>query len=250
MKKGLKITLIVVGIILLLFVVLVGVFVVKDFKTEDKINREVEEIQNIMEATDFDEEAFKKKLNSTVSTGDYYKVERAYKNYLRDYLISINEINEFYDSLNIDDLLSADNIKKDGKDFINTKMKLNTTKKKLDELANNFNSMKDEEKVLSYLDKNLDDYYKEYYKRIVGDIEQTATEKELSKELYDSSKIIDNIYNVFEFLSTNKSHWTFQDDMIYFDTDELVNQYKNLLSNITNIDEENTSNDKEAVGGI
>lgn len=248
MKKGLKIALITIGVILILLVALVAIFLVKDFKVEGKINREVEEIQNIMEATDFDEEAFKKKLNSTVSTGDYYKVERAYKNYLRDYLKSINEINEFYDSLKIDDLLSADNIKNDGKDFISTKLQLNSTKKKLDGLANNFNSMKDEEKVLSYLDKNLDDYYKDYYRRIVGDIEQTATEKELSKELYDSGKIIDNIYNVFEFLSTNKNHWVFENDMIYFDTDELVNKYKSLLENITNIDE--TATKDVNAGGI
>ena len=101
MKKGVKITLITIGTIILLFIILIIIFVVKDFKTEDKINREIEEIQNIMEATEFDEELFKKKINNTVSTGDYYKVERAYKNYLRDYLKSINDINNFYDSLKL-----------------------------------------------------------------------------------------------------------------------------------------------------
>ena len=235
MKKGLKITLTIIGSIILLFIILIIVFVVKDFKTEDKINHEIEEIQNIMEATEFDEELFKKKINNTVSTGDYYKVERAYKNYLRDYLKSINDITNFYDSLKIDELLSADNIKKDGKDFISTKLKLNNTKNELEKIANNFNSMKEEEKVLSYLDKNLDEYYQDYYKKIVGNIEQTATEKELSKELFDSRTMIDNIYNIFEFLSNNQNHWTYEDDIIYFDTDELVNKYKSLLENINNI---------------
>ena len=248
-KKGIKITLITIGIILLLIITLVTIMVIKDFKVENKINREVEEIQNIMEATDFDEELFKKKINNTVSTGDYYKVERAYKNYLRDYLKSLNDINEFYDThLKIDNLLSAENIKKDGKDFIATKIQLNNNKKDIEKLAYNFNSMKEEEKVLSYLDKNLDDYYIDYYKKIVGNIEQTTVEKELSQELYNSSKLVDNIYNIFEFLSDNKNHWTFEDDMIYFDNDDLVNKYKSMLENITNF-EENSHDEKTNIDG-
>ena len=234
MKKGLKIALIIIGVIVLLICILIGIAVANDFKIEDKLNKEVEEITNIMEATDFDEEAFKDKLNHTVARGDYYKVERAYKNYLRDYLKSLNSIIDFYNSDELNNILSSDNLKRDGKDFINSKLTITSNKQKLETIKNTFNSMKTEEKVLSYLDKSLDDYYVDYYRKIVGKIEQTETEKELSIYLDESSKILDNIYNIFEFLSDNKVYYEIQDDGVYFTREDLLEQYNKMLLDLTN----------------
>ena len=234
MKKGLKITLIIVGIIILLFCILVGIFVVNDFKMEDKLNLEVEEITNILEATEFDEEKLNNKLNNTVSRGDYYKVERAYKNYIRDYIKVLNNIISFYDNLEIDNILSIDNLKKDGKSYINSRLTINNNKEKLDKLKESFDSMKDKDKVLSYLDKNLNSYYVNYYNKIIGEVEQTETEKELSSYLEESSKILNNIYNIFEFLSEYKDYYEVGDDALYFKRDDLLNQYNEMLLNITN----------------
>lgn len=241
MKKGLKITLIIVGIIILLFCILVGIFVVNDFKMEDKLNLEVEEITNILEATEFDEEKLNNKLNNTVSRGDYYKVERAYKNYIRDYMKVLNNIISFYDNLEIDNILSIDNLKKDGKSYINSRLTINNNKEKLDKLKESFDSMKDKDKVLSYLDKNLNSYYVNYYNKIIGEVEQTETEKELSSYLEESSKILNNIYNIFEFLSEYKDYYEVGDDALYFKRDDLLNQYNEMLLNITNT-ESNISN--------
>ena len=234
MKKGIKIVLIIVGVLVLLFCVLVGITLSKDFKIEDKLNLEVQEITNIMEATDFDEEAFKNKINNTVATGDYYKVERAYKNYLRDYLKSLNNIIEFYNNKELENILALDNLKKDAKEYINSKLIINNSKQKLEKIKNTFDSMKTETKVLSYLDKNLDSYYVDYYKKIVGRIEQTETEKELSTYLDESNKILDNVYSIFEFLSTNKNYFDVQDDGIYFSRDDLLEQYNKMLLDINN----------------
>lgn len=232
MKKGLKIVLIIIGIIFLLLCILVGVMLYKDFKMEGKINREVEEIQNIMDATDFDEELFKKKINSTVATGDYYKVERAYKNYLRDYLAILNNIEKFYDDSSFEDILSMENFKADGKDFISSRIILNNAKEQLEKLKEQFDSMSTEKVVLSYLDSSLDSYYVDYYKRIVGDIKQSKQEQELSQYLADNTKIIENLYMVFEFLSSNKSQWEIENDNIVFTSEELLEQYKILLQSI------------------
>ena len=234
MKKGLKITLISIGSIVLLLVILIIIAVVNDLKMEDKLNKEVEDITNIMEATDFDEELFKKKINNTVARGDYYKVERAYKNYLRDYLKSLNNIIDFYNNDEMNNILSTENLKKDAKDFINSKTIINSNKQKLEKIKNTFNSIKTEEKVLSYLNKDLDSYYVDYYKKIVGKVEQTETEKELSIYLDESSKILDNVYNIFEFLSQNKNYYEIQDDGIYFSRDDLLEQYNKMLLEITN----------------
>ena len=99
MKKAIIAILITFGVTFLLFCILVGVGIYQGIKTEQKLNKEVEEITNILESTDFDEEKLKKKLNTTISTGDYYKVERAYKNYVRDYLAIRNDIIYIYSKL-------------------------------------------------------------------------------------------------------------------------------------------------------
>ncbi len=234
MKKGIKITLIVVGVIILLFCILIGIFVVKDFKMEDKLNLEVEEITNILEATEFDEKKLNDKLNNTVARGDYYKVERAYKNYIRDYIKKLNNIISFYDDLNIDNILSIDNLKKDGKDYVNSRLTINNNIDKLNSLKENFDSLKNKDKVLSYLDKNLDSYYVDYYKKIIGEIEQTETEKELSTYLDESSKILDNISKIFVFLSEYKDYYDIGEDTLYFKRDDLLKQYNEMIVNITN----------------
>lgn len=237
MKKWLKIVIITVATIILLFCILIGIWVYQDFQTEKKIQTEVEQIQNILEATDFDEEKLKKKLNTTVSTGDYYKVERSYKNYLRDYLEITNNIINFYKNLPVNSLLSIENIQKDQKEFLNTKLLLNQYKQTVDKLKVNFDSMKTEKKVMSYLKTDLDSYYVDYYKEIVGNIEQTDTEKELSNCLEQSSQFIENIYLVFDFLAQNKDYWTIQNNKVMFSSEELFAQYQNIINNITAIAE-------------
>ncbi len=238
MKKTVKIVLIVLGIIFLLFCILIGVGVYNDFKTEDKINREVESIQNLMEATEFDEEAFKKKLNNTVSTGDYYKVERAYKNYLRDYLKINNDIIAFYENISIEKILSAENVKNDGKDFIQSRSTLNNYKSTLDKIKSDYDSMFTEKKVLSYLDIE-DDYYVDYYKEIVGEVKQSQTEKELSMYLANSSELLENVIALLQFLSDNKNNWNFQDNKIMFNSQALLDQYNQILQSL--LVTENTS---------
>ena len=229
--------------IVLLFFALIIFFVIKDFKSEDKLNKEVEEIQNILDATEFDEAVFKKKLNKPVTTGDYYKVERAYKNYLRDYLKINDSIVDFYDKLEIESLLTMDNIKTDGKDFIKTRSILNSYTNQLDNLKSSLDSMSDENKVISYLKGDLDDYYKNYYKQIIGDIRQTEAEKELSKYLEDSSTLLKNTKGTFDFLSEQQQHWVVENDMVLFDSQELLEEYQKIISEIIDFaktTEENT----------
>lgn len=233
MKKGIKIALIIIGILFFIFCAIIGIFVFKDLKTEKKLKIEIEEINNIMEATDFKEEDLKEKLNNTVSSGEYYKVERAYKNYLRDYYTSINNIISFYKKINFEYLISLDNYKKDGKNFVNSKATLNTAKKDIQKLKETFDSMKTEDKAMSYIDNTLDDYYINYYKKIIGEVKQTHNEKLLSNQLEDFTVMIDNIYKVFDFLSTNKNEWNVNNGKIYFTSDKLIEEYTKLLENIS-----------------
>ena len=242
LKKGVKIVLIIIGVILLLFAGLIGIEVYKDMQIEKKLNKEIQEIQNIMDATEFDEEKFKNKLNNTVSDGDYYKVERAYKNYLRDYLSVIYEIKNFYNDLDYENILTIDTIKEDGPGFVSSKLYVNNAILELGTLKVKFNNFSDEEKVLSYLDKKVDKYYVEYFKTIIGDVSQSNTEKELSNELEKTNTFLDNVLGILNYLSKYKDYWYISSDKLYFTDEEILNQYNDLLENVNteNIDTESS----------
>jgi len=242
LKKGVKIFLIVVGVILLLFAGLIGIEVYKDMQIEKKLNKEIQEIQNIMDATEFDEEKFKAKLNNTVADGDYYKVERAYKNYLRDYLAVIYEIKNFYNELDYENILTIDTIKEDGPGFVSSKLYVNNAILELGTLKVKFNNFSDEEKVLSYLDKKVDKYYVNYFKTIIGDVSQSNTEKELSNELEKTNTFLDNVLGILNYLSKYKDYWYISSDKLYFTDEEILNQYNDLLENVNteNIDTESS----------
>ena len=248
MKTWLKVLLIVIGALFISFVALVGFMLYHDFSIEAKLNREVEEIEDIMNATEFDEEKFKEKLDHSVSSGDYHKVERAYKNYLRDYYLLLDKIEKFYDSIDVNNILSIENIEKDGKDFIQTRIKLESYKKECESLKEKFDSFSDEKVVMSYLNSDLDEYYVDYFKKIIGDVSQTAKEKELSRYLSVSSEQIKGIKDIFDFLSSHKANWDTDGQSILFDNEQLLNEYQALYDKITSItfDEEESNTSSEA----
>lgn len=234
-KKPIKIILIIIGVLFLLFCILIGIGIHDLNKQEDLLNKEIQEIQNIIYATEFDEEAFKNKLNNTVSSGDYYKVERAYKNYLKDYYNEIVQIKDFFNNIeNIYDIFSEETIKKDGKDFINTKAELKNYKQMSEKLTEDYNNFFEIEKTLTYLDNNLDNIYIDYYKNIISSHSKSKTEQEILKSLSNSTALINNILSVFNFLSENKNHWQFENNKIYFDSQKLYDEYSDLINNIDN----------------
>ena len=142
--------------LMILFIILVFGFVIffevkENMQEMKKLEKEVEEISDIVNATEFDEKAYKKHLNKTVTTGEIYKVERAYKNWLRDYLKTSNEIEEFYAVLGKGELLSEETIVADGKSFTTLRATLNAYSNKLDNLRDKYNNLSDEDYVITML---------------------------------------------------------------------------------------------------
>ena len=233
----------VIGLIILFLVIMFGSYIFFEVKEDlgemKKLNKEVEVITNIANATEFNEKEYKKHLNKTVTTGEIYKVERSYKNWLRDYLKTINEIEEFYIILGKGELLSEEAIVADGKSFTTLRATLNAYSNKLDNLRDKFNNLSDEDYVLKYYDKDGSALYTDYFLEIIGDIRQTQEEKEISNSLKNSSKYLKEVKKVYDFLSDNQNHWTIKNNTLYFDNENLLNEYKKLIDNIINIDTTN-----------
>lgn len=239
----------VIGLIVLFFVIMFGSIIFFEVKEQlqemKKLEKEVEQISNIANATEFDEEAYKKHLNKTVTTGEIFKVERSYKNWLRDYLKTINEIEEFYTVLGKGELISEETIVADGKSFTTLRSTLNAYSNKLDNLRDKYNNLSDEDYVIKYYDKDGSALYTDYFLQIIGDIRQTQEEKEISTSLKNSSKYLKEVKAIYDYLSDNQNHWTIKNNTLYFDSEDLLNEYKKLVDNVVNIDTTNGSEPDE-----
>ena len=87
---------------------------------------------------------------------------------------------------------------------------------------------------MSYLDKNLDSYYQDFYKdEVVGNLDKTKEDDEVISSINDLITLIDQETDVINFLVTNKDAWTIEDSAISFTTDDLIDAYNNLIGKIS-----------------
>ena len=132
-------------------------------------------------------------------------------------------------------ILTADNYKQDGKDFVETKNYISTTRDQLETYKTEYKDFFTEDKVMSYInDKNLDSYYTDLYKQeLVGDIESDNETEVVESAINDVIGILDIYEEVINFLVDNQNSWNVQDDTIEFTSESLQNQYNSLIDKLS-----------------
>ena len=229
-----KIIFIVIGIIILVLLGIFGYMVVDEMNQTNKLIVEVDEISQMFNQTSMDYDAIEQKLTTNVSKGDYLVVEKAVKQYLSDGLTSMKELQEIVDDDRITTLLTIENYSEDGPDFVNTKEYIQNTRTTLENLKNQFISYTTQEKMDEYIsDKGLDEYYIELYNELMGgDKIMQSDIEELESSLDSIINMLNNTEIVIDFLIENKDSWQVQGENIMFFSNELVNEYNELTSNI------------------
>ena len=230
MKK--KIIIAVVVIVALIIGVL-GYMVISDMGQEDKLKTELSEINDLANAETIDMDEINKRLDRTVTTGDYAKVEEAFKSYLRDNFDNSIEIADLINDERITTLLTADNYKTDGKDFTESKNYISTTKQKLEEYKEKYSEYMTKEKAMSYIeDKGLDSYYVDLYEQeYVGDMD-SAKDTTVEDSIDEIISLLDTSEKVLNLLSNNQDTWNVEGDNIVFSNDSIRNQYAELINSI------------------
>lgn len=230
MKK--KIIIAVVVIVALIIGVL-GYMVISDMGQEDKLKTELSEINDLANAETIDMDEINKRLDRTVTTGDYAKVEEAFKSYLRDSFNNSIEIADLINDERITTLLTADNYKTDGKDFTESKNYISTTKQKLEEYKEKYSEYMTKEKAMSYIeDKGLDSYYVDLYEQeYVGDMD-SAKDTTVEDSIDEIISLLDTSEKVLNLLSNNQDTWNVEGDNIVFSNDSIRNQYDELINSI------------------
>ena len=229
-----KIIFIVIGIIILVLLGIFGYMVVDEMNQTNKLIVEVDEISQMFNQTSIDYDEIEKKLATNISKGDYLVVEKAVKQYLSDSLASMKELQEIVDDDRITTLLTIENYSEDGPDFVNTKEYIQNTTTTLENLKNEFISYTTQEKMDEYIsDKGLDEYYIELYNELMGgDKIMQSDIEELESSLDSIINMLNNAETVIDFLIENKDSWQVQGENIMFFSNELVNEYNELTSNV------------------
>ena len=230
MKK--KIIIAIVVIVVAIIGVL-GYMVISDMGQEDKLKTELSEINDLANAETIDMDEINKRLDRTVTTGDYAKVEEAFKSYLRDNFDNSIEIADLINDERITTLLTADNYKTDGKDFTESKNYISTTRQELEECKEKYSEYMTKEKAMSYIeDKGLDSYYVDLYEQeYVGDMD-SAKDTTVEDSIDETISLLDTSEKVLNLLSNNQDTWNVEGDNIVFSNDSIRNQYDELINSI------------------
>ena len=225
---------ILIGVLAVIIIAVVAIcyFVFNDGKQEQKLKDELVEISNLTNVTPIDVDAINKKLEETITTGDYAIVEKAMKSYLKDSFDNMVRIAELLNDERITGILTAENYQEDGPDFVETKAYITSTIQELETRKNNYQEYLTEEKAMSYIEnKGLDDYYIDFYKtEIVKDMESDDTT--VADSIDGIIEILRNSEKVIDFLITNKDNWKIENDSVIFSNEDLSNQYINLISQL------------------
>lgn len=231
MKKKILITLLIIIVIALIGV---GYFVFTDMQQEEKLKTELTELSKLSNAQEINIDEINNRLDRIVTKGDYATVENAFKTYLRENFNNSIQIANILNDEKITTLLTVENYKEDGKDFIKSKDYITTTKTTLEDCKNKYTEFLTEEKAMSYInDKGLDSYYTDLYKEeFVGDMSSASQDTTVQDSIDEIIKLLNTSEKVLNLLSENQNSWELDGENIVFDNQNLSNQYDELINSL------------------
>ncbi len=230
MKKKI---IIIIAIIVAIFIGIVTYFIINDLNQENKLRDEISYLDELINSENIDIDKINEVLDRNVTKDDYQKVENAYKLYLSESFNVVLTITNILEDEKLTNILTVSNYEKDGPDFVVSKEYLETTKEVLGDSKTNYYTQLDEEKALSYLDTNqLDSYYIDLYKELLGDIESESSNQTVANSIDDIISIIDISLEALDFLSENRNSWIIKDEQIVFNNQSLTDEYNEIISKL------------------
>ena len=172
------------------------------------------------------------------TTGEYAVIEQTMKEYINKYSTTLKELEVILDDDKISELLTAENYKNDGPDFVETKKYITETRESFNEKMQTLIDMTSQEKMMEAIEeKNLSQEYVDLYKELMLGENMTEDLKEAVESLQESSEIINKILdiqdNIIDLLIENKGKWEVSDEgEIQFESQQLVNKYNEFLDSL------------------
>ena len=220
------------------FLAIVGYYVYDGLKTEKMLDDEFSKIEYIINRDGISNNTLDIMLNNYVSDGEYLQVEMAIKNYFKDFLNECRRLEDLYTNYELNRVLYLDNFDEDAPYFETSKKIITDAQVDFTSIQKNLTDYFSKEKIMSYInDYDLSWYYVDYYENMT--IDENIIDE--NKEEIDSSieyvlAVLNAYNNYFTFLSDNADYWSIDEEYIYFDKDDLLEEYNHLLDIIENID--------------
>ena len=221
---------IIVAIVLLIIIGVIGYFASSDLTQSIKLRKEV----SIISQSDITKDEIDMEIKTK---GNYAAVEKTIKEYMNTYSITCKEVLNIMQDKQVAEILSAENYKNDGPDFVKSKEYIETTRINFNEKINKLIDMTSEETMKAAIeDKGLDENFKELYIELMLGEELKGDLQEAKDSLTESSVTINNILDVQEkvinMLIQNKGKWEVEDEQIVFSSQALVNQYNEYINSL------------------
>ena len=206
--KNKKVVIVIVAIVVVLAVaILVGIgAVISDVAQKQILSQEIE---NINQTSTVDTEI--------KTSGKYAEVEKVLKDYVNQYQ------NEKFTTI-----LSADNYKNDGPDFVESKKLIADTRAKGEEVKTRLAEMVSNEYKQKRADDNgLTGKYKDLF---VDSIQFEQELKQVDSTIDSVNNYLAKIEDVFNYLTENKNSWKVNGGKVEFNEMSQVTKYNSLLT--------------------
>ncbi len=236
-KKSKKKVIITVVVILVLILLVAGGFIFYHGNQTGKLIAEVNKLSEI-QMTNADGTLVEEPIDMEIkTTGSYAVVEETFKNYMNEIVTDTQALVDALDQEKIMNLVSIDNMKEDGPDFINSKEEITTMRDAISNYVAKMESLANEETLLSRIDdKDIGEYYKELYRQLATDEESGVSLKDAIDDLKtneeEAVQALNDLESIFNFLSDNKAEWQIEGEQIVFTTESSYEEYTNLMESL------------------
>ncbi len=232
-KKGIK--KIIIGIIIV-FVIIIGLITfmaVKELQEEDILKQEIINYSNKDLITD----DFKIEVKTT---GDRAYIEEAVKKYYKSLSDSVKAINSYLNDEELTNILTVNSLRNDSPNYTKSHNLISNTKSKVGKELENIKSLCEEDTIKNLIDKDKlsdSEYYYDFYLDLMytkKDLETLNSTKEEMETLSNNlNEFLDKVDEILTFLETNANYIEYTDTNINFTNDALLNEYNNLLDELT-----------------
>lgn len=172
------------------------------------------------------------------SRGKYAVVEKAIKEYLDDYAVSLQNVLKEMDNSTLKSVLSYDNYCKDGPLFETSLTTLNKGKEDFNKRVNSLLGKSQDKSIIENINKIIhDSYYVDLYNNFMLSDKVLDAFSKNNDLLLNVQEKVNNAYDtsieILKFLAQNKDSWKTEEGEIRFLNSDLYNQYNNYVSKLS-----------------
>lgn len=218
-------------VLAVLIIITIIILTTRNIIMQRRLSNEVDRLTQMNIMTD-------KYDTQILAKGNYGKIEKAIKYYLKDYSDSLQKVISILNDEQLKKVLSADNYKSDGPEFKTTLTYLEKTKKEFNENMEKLVKLSEKDEIMKYIEKEkLDKYYTKLYQNYMFDEGIETNIKDSQLQLEATTNSINNLINVdlevINFLIQNKDEWKVEENSIVFYKESLLNKYNELVAKIS-----------------